>query len=67
MEDIQYLNNLIKQIDFNTLIYYYKSASKNFIEFKGPLNFYKNIKEGYITLEKAEEKQIAFKSSINKI
>ena len=28
--------------------------------FKGPLGFYKNIKAGHITLEKAEEKRKEF-------
>ena len=56
MEEIR---NLSKQIDFNNLTYKDKgkTAPKHFIAFKGPLGFYKNIKEGYITLEKAEEKQ----------
>ena len=66
MEETQ---DLSKQIDFNDLTYQYKgnAALKTFIGFKGPLNFYKSIKEGYITLEKAEEKQNEFKSEINKI
>ena len=29
--------------------------SKTFIRFKGPLGFYKTIKESHITLEKLEE------------
>ena len=51
------IQNLSKQIDFNDLIYYFqgKSGPKNFINFKGPLGFYENKKDGYITLEKAEE------------
>ena len=42
MEEIQ---DLSKQIDFNNLTYSYKGniASKNFIRFKGPLGFYRNI------------------------
>ena len=50
--------NVGKQIDFNNLTYYFKgkSAPKTFIGFKGPLGFYKNIKEAYITLKKAEKK-----------
>ena len=66
MEEIR---DLSKQINFNNLTYHYKgkTASKNFIAFKGPLGFYKNIKEGYITLEKTEEKQKEFKSEINDI
>ena len=51
--------NLSKQVDFNNLIYYFKGEgdSKIFVRFKDPLTFYKNIKDGYTTLEKAEEKQ----------
>ena len=66
MEDIQ---DLSKQIDFDNLTYHYngKTSPKNFIAFKGPLGFYKNIKDDYMTLEKAEEKQEAFKLEINKI
>ena len=53
MEEIR---DLSKQIDFNNLIYHYKSETvpKNVLSFKGLLIFYKNIKEGNITLEKAE-------------
>ena len=56
MEKIQ---DLSKQIDFNNLIHHYKSKTvpKCFLSFKGPLKYYKNIKEGNVTLEKAEEKQ----------
>ena len=55
-EEIQ---DLSKQIDCDNLTYKYKSktAPKNFIVFIAPLNFYKNIKEVYVTLENAEEKQ----------
>ena len=51
------IHNLSKQIDCN-LIYYFKRESdpKNFISFKGPLAFLKNIIDSYITLEKADEK-----------
>ena len=53
-----------KQIDFNSLIYHYKSNTdpNTFIGFKGPLRFFNNIKEGNIALEKAEEEQKEFKS-----
>ena len=53
-----------KQIDFNSLIYHYKSntAPNTFIGFKSPLRFFNNIKEGNIALEKAEEEQKEFKS-----
>ena len=53
------IQDLSKQISFSNLIYYFKSNSnpKNFISFKGPLGFYRNIKDIYTTVEKAEESQ----------
>ena len=56
-----------KQINFNNLTYHYKAKNvpKNFIGFKGPLSFYRSIKEGYITPEKAEEQQKELRSNIN--
>ena len=53
------IQNLSNQSDFNNSIYYCKGESgpKKFLSFKGALAFYKKIKDGYITLEKAEEKQ----------
>ena len=64
MEGIQDLN---KQIDFNNLTYHYnnKNVPKIFTAFKGPLRFYRNIKETSITLGKAEEQQNELKSNIN--
>ena len=60
------------KISVNKLIlinYYFQgeSAPINFIGFKGQLNFYKNIKDGYITLEKVKENQKKIKLDINKI
>ena len=51
------VQNLYNQINFNNLTYHFKSNSdpKIFIGFKGPLGFYKKIKNCYTTLEKAEE------------
>ena len=56
---MQEIRDLNKQIDFNNLTYNYKGKNdpKNFMCFKGPLSFYRNITEGYITLEKAGEQQ----------
>ena len=64
MEEI---HDLSKQIDFNNLTYCYEgnTTPKIFIGYKSPLAFHRNIKEGYITLEKAEEEQKVFKSKIN--
>ena len=51
------------------MIYHHKdeTSPKNVIGFKGPLGFYKNVKEGYITLEKAWDKQKEFNLEINNI
>ena len=66
MKEIQ---DLSREIDFNKLIYHYKSKTspKHFLSFKDPLKFYKNIKEGNKTLEKAEEEQKEFKHEISDI
>ena len=51
------------------MICYFKgeSGSRDFINFKGRLALFGNIKNGCITLEKAEENQKNFKSDINEI
>ena len=51
------MQRLSKLIDFNDLPHYFKGkiSPGNFIGFKGPLAFYKNINGGYTTLGKAEE------------
>ena len=56
MKEIQ---DLSKQNDFNNLIYRYKCINypKAFIDFTGPLDFYKNMKEVSTTLKKAEEEK----------
>ena len=68
MKEIQ---DLSKQINFYNLAYksYGETAPKNLQLFKGHqvFNFYENIEEDYITLEKAEEKHKEFKSEINEI
>ena len=57
IERIDEIQNLSKLIDFNNLVYYFKGecGTKNFIDFKGPLDFYENIKDGYTILEKPEQ------------
>ena len=66
MEEIQ---DLSKQTDFDHLTFRYKgkTAPKNFIAFKGLSGLYKNIKEGYTTLGKAEEERKKIKLELNKI
>ena len=51
--------DLIKQIDFSNLTNHYKAknVAKSFIGFKGPLSFYRSIKEGCITLEKSKRQK----------
>ena len=57
MEEIR---DLSKQIDFNNLIYHYKSENvpKIFLCFKGPIKIFKNIKEGNITLKNQKNNKI---------
>ena len=64
-ERIDEIQILSKQIDFDNLNYYFKGerGPKIFIGCKGPLNFYKTLKDGYTTVEKAEEN----KKKINQI
>ena len=60
--------DLSKQIDPNNLIYYFKDKSIspiNFVGFKVPLYLYRDISNGNIKLEKAEEDQEQFKSDLN--
>ena len=54
MNEIQ---DLSQQIDFNNSTHRYKDNNdpKTFIGYKVPPRFHRSIKEGYITLEKAEE------------
>ena len=51
------IEDLIKQIDTNSLIYHYKGKipSKDFVVFEGPQNFCNGIREGYITLKKQKK------------
>ena len=51
-EKMSEIQNLSKLINFNNLIYCFKceSSPKSFIGFKGPLTFYKSIRDCYTTL-----------------
>ena len=52
-----------KKIDFNNLTYYFKTSRIcpiNFIEFKGPFGFFKEIRNGDKSLKEAEEEQTKF-------
>ena len=66
MEEIQ---DLSKEIDLNNLTYHYKGKNdpKKFIGSKGPLSFYRSIKEGHITLVKQKNNKKEFKLDLNEI
>ena len=51
--------NVSKQIDFNNLVYHFKAKKGpgKFTSFRDLLNFFKDIIDGYTTLEKAKENQ----------
>ena len=51
------IENVSKQIDFNNLTYYFNGEGgwKGLTNVKRPLAVYKNVNNGYITLEKAEK------------
>ena len=58
------------EINFNDLAYHFISpniAPINFIGFKVPLNIYNDIKNGNISIEKGEEDQKKFKSSLSEL
>ena len=63
------IQDLSKHVDFSNLTDRYKgsTAPKTLIFFKGPLRFSRNVRETYMTLEKAEEEQKEFKLKVNEI
>ena len=69
-ERIGKIYNISNEIDFNDLIYCFKgpnTAPINFIDFRGPMHIYDEIKNGNISIEKIEEDQKQFKSKLNEI
>ena len=67
-EGISETKDLSRQINLNNSTYYFKNknaTSINFIGFKAPLHFYRDIFDGNIELAKAEEDQEQFKSDLN--
>ena len=67
MDEIQ---KMIKVIDYNKLIYRFKTQSItpiNFIKFKVHLVFFKKIEDGDKTLQEIEEDQKKFDSSLGEI
>ena len=62
--------NISKKINFNNLTYHFKGSNTapiNFIDFRGPMHIYNEIKNGNISIEKTEEDQKQFKSQLNEI
>ena len=54
------IQEISKEIDFNNLTCYFKTASFspiNFIKFKGSFSFFKKIKNDNTSLKKVEEEQ----------
>ena len=66
LDEIQELN---KNIDYKYLNYIFKtnaSGSVNFIRYKGPFSLFKNIRDGDISLEMAEEDKKKSKGNLIK-
>ena len=62
--------NIIKKSNFNNLTDHFKdsnTASLNFIDFRGPMYIYSEIKNDNISIEKIEENQKQSKSKLNEI
>ena len=67
MDKIREINRKIK---YKNLTYYYITPDikpTNFIEFRGPLHIFKEIKNGDKTIQAAEKEQIKLKSKLAKI
>ena len=59
-----------KEINFNNLTYHFKGSNTapiNFIDFRGSMHIYNDIKNGNISIEKIEEDQKQFQSKLNEI
>ena len=64
------MEEISNKVDYNDLIYNFKiksSAPINFIKFKGPFGIFREIRDGNISLTKAEENQEDFKKEIDQI
>ena len=69
-ERMSEIKDLSRQIDLNNLTYYFKNKSVspiNFTGFKASLHLYRDIFDGNIELEKAEEDQKQFKLDLNEV
>ena len=64
------IQNLSKQINYADITYYFKGkerSPKYFSNFQFSLKFFKEIRDGEITMKKAKENQKEFKSDLNSI
>ena len=64
------MEEISNKVDYNDLIYNFKiksSAPINFIKFKGPFGIFREIRDGNISLTKAEENQEDFKKELDQI
>ena len=62
--------NISKKNNFNNLTYHFKvsnTAPTNFIDFRGPMYIYNEIKNGNISIEKVGKGQEQCKSKLNQI
>ena len=62
--------NISKEINSNNLTYHFKGSNTapiNFIDFRGSMHIYNDIKNGNISIEKIEEDQKQFQSKLNEI
>ena len=70
-ERMNEIQEISKETDLNNLTYYFKTSDIsliNFIKFDGPFGFFKEIKNGNVSLKKAEsEKENKFKSNFGEI
>ena len=57
-EKLDEIKELSREIDYKKI---------NFIKFKGPFNLFKKIRDGYVSLEMAEEDQEKFKQGFSQI
>ena len=69
-ERVDEIQQLSREIDYNKLIYYFKTQGISpitFIRFRDPLHTCNEIKNGDKAIQAAEEEQIKFKSELGEI
>ena len=64
------IREIINEIGYNDLTYNFKTKGSdpiNFIKFKGPFGLFREIRDGNISLTKAEENQEDFKKELGQV